>query len=573
MPVSNAQIADVFERYAALLELDGANAFRVRAYRNAARTLHGWPTPVAALLADGADLSELPGIGDDLADKIRTVVQTGELPQLDALSHKIPAGLAELERLPGLGPKRVKTLYQILHVDSLAALRRAAEAHRIRDLPRFGAKLEAKILAALVRDQQAAKRMLLVDAEQAAAPLLDYLKALPTVARITIAGSYRRRRATVGDLDILATSGEPARVMAAFIAYAEVDEVISHGDTRATVRLRGGLQVDLRVVPAASYGAALHYFTGSKAHNIGVRTLAIEQGFKLNEYGLYRGERRVAGDEERDVYRALGLAYIEPELREDRGEIQAARERTLPNLVTLDDMRGDLHAHTVATDGRNTAEEMARAARALGYDYIAISDHTRHVTIANGMDARRYAAHLDALEQLQERLSGIRLLKSAEVDILEDGSLDLPDTILQRLDFTVCAVHYAFDLSARRQTERIIRAMDHPRFNILAHPTGRLLGKREAYALERERLMQAARERGCILEINAQPARLDLSEEDARAAKAMGVKLVISTDAHSTAGLQLMRFGIDQARRAWLEAGDVLNTLSWRRLKKALARA
>jgi len=573
MPKQNTEIADIFDRYAALLEMQDANVFRVRAYRDAARTLRGLSKSVAAMLDEGADLTELSHIGDELQKKIQTILETGHLPQLDKLGKSIPPELADLEALPGLGPKRVMALYQALKIDSLQDLLDAAQAGRIRELSGFGEKTEKKLLEEAQRRAQFLKRFELAAAEQMAAPLLDYLRDVKGMKKVIIAGSYRRRRATVGDLDILVTATKGAPVMDRFVRYEDIGEVVSQGGTRSTVRLQSGLQVDLRVVPEVSYGAALHYFTGSKAHNIATRTIAVKKGLKLNEYGLYKSNERVAGRTEQDVYAALGLAYIEPELREDRGEIEAAQRGRLPGLIELKDIRGDLHAHTKATDGQNTIEEMAEAASKRGYSYLAISDHTQHVTIAQGLDAKGFAAHIEAIESANEKAEGIRLLKAAEVDILEDGSLDLPDSILKQLDLTVCAVHYQFDLTSAQQTERIIRAMDNPYFNILAHPTGRLMGKREPYPVDMERLMKAALERGCFLEINAQPARLDLSDEHARMAKDMGLKLAIATDAHSADTLGYMRFGVDQARRGWVEPADVLNTRSWSDLKALLKRS
>jgi DNA polymerase (family 10) len=392
------------------------------------------------------------------------------------------------------------------------------------------------------------------------------------VKQVTVAGSFRRRRETVGDLDILVTAKKGSPVMQRFVDYDEVEETISQGDTRATVRLRSGLSVDLRVVAEVSYGSALMYFTGSKAHNIALRTIAVKKGYKVNEYGMFRDEKRVAGKTETEIYKRLGLRYVEPELREDRGELEAARKKRLPELITLDDIRGDLHCHSKASDGHDDIEAMARAAKALGYKYLSINDHSHHVTVAHGLDEKRLCRQLEAIDRLNERLEGIAVLKSIEVDILEDGSLDLGDEVLAQLDFTVCAVHYKMDLSQKRQTERILRAMDNPYFNILAHPSGRLINEREPYAIDMERIMDAARERGCALEVNAQPSRLDLTDTHCRMAKELGVKIVISTDAHSTRDLELMCYGIGQARRGWLEPDDVLNTLSLKDLRTALKR-
>ncbi|MGD0829162.1 MAG: DNA polymerase/3'-5' exonuclease PolX, partial [Desulfobaccales bacterium] len=385
-------------------------------------------------------------------------------------------------------------------------------------------------------------------------------------------GSYRRRRETVGDLDLLVTCREAFRVMDAFVTYEDVRQVLARGDTKSMVVLRNDLQVDLRVVPQESYGAALHYFTGSKAHNIAVRHLGVQRGLKINEYGVFRGEARLAGQTEAEVYAAVDLPYIEPELREDRGEIEAAQQGRLPRLITLADIKGDLHTHTRATDGRNTLEEMAQAARELGYQYLAITNHSKRVSMVHGYDARDLAAEMDQIDRLNAKLQGIVVLKAIEMDILEDGSLDLPDEILKELDLTVCAVHYNFNLSREEMTGRIIRAMDNPYFNILAHPSGRLIQRREPYEVDMERLMLAAKERGCFMELDAQPDRLDLVDIHCNLAKDLGVKVAISTDAHSIADFNFMRLGIGQARRGWLEAADVLNTRPWPQLQKLLKR-
>lgn len=572
MPVHNADIARLFSLLADLLEIEGANPFRVRAYRNAARTIESLPHNVEAMVREGADLSELPGIGEDLAGKIKEIVETGRLTALEEVKARIPASLADLIAIPGLGPKRVNVLYRELGITDFDGLARAAKAGQLRTLPGFGAKIEEKILQELDRRAMTGTRMKLITAEQFAEPLLGYLRATPGVTRAIIAGSYRRRKETIGDIDILITCQDSHPVMERFVAYDEVEQVLSKGKTRSTVVLRSGLQVDLRVVAEDSYGSALQYFTGSKAHNIAVRSIAVKLGLKLNEYGVFRGETYIAGRTEEDVYRAIGLPYIEPELREDWGEIEAAQQGRLPHLVTVADIRGDLHAHTKATDGHASIEDMAEAAKAKGYEYLAITDHTKRVTVANGMDATRMAQQIELIDRLNERLQGITILKSAEVDILEDGSLDLPDDILKQLDLTVCSIHYKLNLSREKQTERVIRAMDNPYFTIFGHPSGRMIGEREPYAIDMERVMEAALERGCVLEVNAQPARLDLTDTHCKMAKDMGVKVVISTDAHRTTDLDFMRFGVDQARRGWLEPSDVLNTRTWPELKRLITR-
>lgn len=570
MPIQNAEIAAIFDQTAELLEIQGGNPFRARAYRRAARTIENLPRSVVSLLAAGEELSELPGIGKDLAGKIAKIVSSGRFDVLQALKRKLPGELVAMAELPGLGPKRVKLLYDRMHIRKLEDLRRAAEAGKLSELRGFGEKMEQKILAALSKATRTQKRFKLSEAEAEATSLLDYLHL--AAGDIAVAGSFRRRRETVGDLDIVAIGRQLDALGDRLVKYENVAEVAAHGPTRTTVILRSGLQVDLRVVPAESFGAALLYFTGSKAHNIALRGLANDRGWKLNEYGLYDGMRRLAGKTEAEVYARLGLDYVPPELREDRGEVDLAREHRLPKLVDTSDIRGDLHAHTNWSDGVASIAEMAAAAKERGYEYLAITDHSRHVTIAHGLDASRLAQQIDEIDRVNETLAGITLLKGTEVDILADGRLDLSNSILSRLDIVVAAVHYKFDLPRKAQTERIIRAMDNPHVNIIAHPTGRLLGKREPYKVDMERLIAAAKERNCCLEINAEPSRLDLNDVHAHAAKAVGLKLAVSSDAHTTHELSYMRYGIDQARRAWLEAGDVVNTRPLAKLKKLLKR-
>jgi len=572
MPVHNAELAELFNRLADLLDIEGGNPFRIRAYRNAARTIASLAQNMAGLLESGKDLSELPGIGKAIAEKIHTIVETGRLPQLEEVESRTPAALSDLMKIEGLGPKRVKTLYRQLNIRSPEDLERAARSGKIRELEGFGRKTEELILQRVRHFQGEAPRMLLPDAEDIAEPLVVYLKKTPGIKVITVAGSFRRRRETVGDLDILVTARKGSPVMDRFIAYDEVAGVVSRGNTRSTVILRSGLHVDLRVVPQVSYGAALCYFTGSRAHNIALRKIGVSKGYKLNEYGVFRSEKRLAGKTEQEVYDKLGLAWIEPELRENRGEIELARKGRLPRLVSRADIRGDLHSHTSATDGRNSLGEMAEAARARGYEYLAITDHSRHVTVAHGLNSKQLLEEIKQIDKLNAKLDGIVILKSCEVDILDDGALDLPDSVLRELDFTVCAVHYNFNFPENKQTERIIRAMDNPCFNILAHPTGRLINSREAYEVDLPAVMAAAKERGCFLEINAQPARLDLTDTYCKLARDLDLKAAISTDAHSIDQLDFMRFGIGQARRGWLRAGDVLNTRGLDELRTLLRR-
>ena len=572
MTVRNAEIADIFEQMAVLLEIQGANPFRVRAYENAARTIRDLPQSIAEMLEEGQDLSKLSGIGKDLASKMAEINDTGRLAALDELEKEIPRGLIEVTRIPGLGPKRVKALHEELGIGDLSDLRRVATKRKVRELEGFGAKTEERILAALERHAGEERRHRISDVEPIAEAYVAHLKAIEGVKDVIVAGSYRRRKETVGDLDILVTCKKGTPVMDAFVSYDEVDEILSRGTTRSTVILRSGLQVDLRVVARESYGAALYYFTGSKAHNVAVRTIAVKKKLKINEYGVFKGKRSIAGRREKEVFKSVGLSYIQPELRENRGEIEAAQRHRLPHLISVDDIRGDLHVHTKATDGHHSLRAMVDGARELGYAYVAITDHSKRLTIVHGLDEKRLRRQLVSIDRLNESLKGIRVLKSVEVDILEDGTLDLSDSVLRRLDFTVCAVHSGFRLSRDKQTERIIRAMDNPFFNILAHPAGRLINERDGYEVDMERIMEAALERGCHLELNAHPSRLDLDDVHCRMAKDMGLKLAISTDAHAVDGLLNMRFGVDQGRRGWLEPDDVLNTLPWRSLAKLFAR-
>ena len=572
MPIHNADIAAIFEEIADLLEIQEANPFRIRAYRNAARTLGELSQDVRVLVEKGDDLKRLPGIGDDLSARIREIVATGHCSFLERLRTELPPAVTELLKIPGLGPKRVKTLYHDLEVQTVEQLYRAARDGRIRALSGFGEKTELNILRAVEAHVSRARRFKLVVAAQYAEALRTCLAAVPGVKQVTIAGSFRRMRETVGDLDILATAMPDSPVMRRFTAYDEVAEVLSAGAKRASVMLKCGLQVDLRVVAEESYGAALQYFTGSKAHNIAIRRIAQTHGLKVNEYGVYRGEARIAGESEESVYRAVGLPYIPPELREDRGEIEAARAGRLPQLVELADLHGDLHVHTRATDGRNTLREMALAAQAQGFEYLAITEHSRRLTVAHGLDPLRLARQCDEIDALNEQLTGITLLKGIEVDILEDGSLDLPDKVLARLDLVVGAVHSKFDLSRARQTERILRAMEHPCFTMLAHPTGRLIEKREPYDVDMLRIIRQAKKRGCFLELNAHPERLDLLDVYCQMAKEEGVLISINSDAHSTFDFANLRFGVGQARRGWLEARDVLNARPLAELRTLIKR-
>lgn len=573
MPIHNADIAAVFGEIADLLEIQGANPFRIRAYRNAARSVGEFGRDFSTLIASGEAIPHLPGIGADLAAKIREIATTGKCALQTRLAHELPPAITELLKIPGLGPKRVSALWHELDIQTPEQLYRAARDGRIRQVPGFGEKTEVKIQQAVEAHLNTERRFKLATASQYADALTSYLSATPGVHQAIVAGSYRRMRETVGDLDLLVTADADSPVMARFKAYDEVREVLAAGATRASVLLRSGLQVDLRVVAEESYGAALCYFTGSKAHNIALRRMAQEQGLKVNEYGVFKGDCRIAGETEASLYQALGLPLIPPELRENRGEIEAARAGRLPQLVELKDLRGDLHVHTRASDGHETIREMALAARSHGLEYIAVTEHSRRLAVARGLDHRQLMEQCDEIDRLNADLKGMAVLKAIEVDILGDGTLDLPDTVLSRLDLVVAAVHSRFDLPRTKQTERILRAMDNKYFSILAHPTGRMIEQREAYDVDMLRVIRHARQRGCYLELNANPERLDLLDTWCMTAREEGVLVAVNSDAHSAQDFANLRFGIGQARRGWLEARDVLNTRRLGELRALLSAA
>ena len=571
--MENIEIAKTFEEVADLLEIQGANPFRVRAYRNAARTIGTLGTPVDTMLKHNGDaLEELPGIGADLAGKISKMCRTGELPLLAQLTRKMPESLVAMLRIPGVGPKRAKLIYKNLHVKTLAQLEKAARAGRLSELRGMGKTLQATILRGIDRDKAHVARVPLADAEAYIRPLIEKLRATGAAEQVDVAGSFRRRRETVGDVDILVASSHAPAVAEAFLGYHDVKQVLAHGETKCSVILRSGLQVDLRIVPRSSYGAALHYFTGSKLHNIAVRLLGVKRRVKINEYGIFRGTRQIGGRAEGEVFKAVGLPWIPPELRENHGELEAAREDRLPALVELTDIRGDVQMHTDATDGKNTLAEMVAACAARGYEYIAITDHTKAVRVAGGLTKGGFHKQSYAIDAIRKRISQPVVLKGAEVDILDDGSLDLDDETLAEFDLVIVSVHSRFNMSKGEMTRRIVRALRHPRVHILGHPTGRLIGKREPYPVDMPEIIKAARDYGVMLEINAQPHRLDLNDLHVQMARASGVKLVVNTDAHRIQELDWMRYGVDQARRGWCEAKDVANTCHLAAFKKLLDR-
>ncbi len=570
--MENKGIADIFTAIADILDIEGENPFRVRSYRNAARTIEDLSQSLESMVKTGMDLEEIPGIGKSIREKIEEIISTGKCHFLEELRVQVPAGLTEFLKLEGLGPKKVKVLYDQLGIDSVDRLEKAAQAGRLRNLAGMGLKTEEKILKSIEKYRAGVGRFKLSVGFIYAQALLEYLKEVPGVRRLDPAGSFRRRKETIGDLDILAICARGCQIMDRLAKYGEVAEIIAKGETKSSVRLQCGLQVDVRVLDEESYGAALHYFTGSKAHNVAIRDRAKELGLKISEYGVFRSQddKRISGAKEEDIFKAVGLPLIPPELREDRGEIQAAEQGMLPRLIELSDIRGDLQMHTTATDGKNSIAEMAQKAKEMGYAYIAITDHSKAVRVAGGLDEKGLARHLKEIDKVDAQVSGFRLLKGVEVDILQDGSLDLQDDILKECDVVLASVHSRFNMEEKEMTQRIVKALKNPNVNILAHPTGRLILEREAYKVNLKEVFQAALDYGVVLEINAYPDRLDLRDVDARMAKEMGAKLAISTDAHSAAQLAMMKFGVFTARRGWIEAKDVINTLPLEKLMKIL---
>ena len=570
MPVHNKDIIRVLETVADLLDIQKENQFRTRAYRQAAQTINSLPDSVTEMIDKGEDLTRLSGIGEDLAGKIKTIAQTGSLPLLEELQEQIPPSLQELLRIPGLGPRGVKVIYDALGVTDLQGLKKAAEQDLLQDLEGFGEKTQKKILEEIKKNDSHEDRMLFRDAQAISQTLLDYLKKLDGVKKVEAAGSLRRKKETVGDLDILLSCKRGTDAMGHLLDYEDVEKVVVQGKTKTSVVLRSGLQVDLRVVAHASYGSALLYFTGSKAHGIKLRKRGMERELKINEYGVYKNKKKVAGKTEHQIYKKLGLPFIPPELREDRGEIEAAEKDHLPKLVQRRDIKGDLHVHTKKTDGHQSIEEMAKEAEKLGYEYLAITEHSKRVTVAGGLDAEELEKHIRDIEKVNQGMDNIEILTGAEVDILEDGSLDLPDDILSRLDVVIGSVHYKFNLSRKKQTRRIVTAMENPYFMILGHPTGRKINQREPMDLDLDDIFSAAKDNGCFLELNAFYDRLDLTDIACIQAAKKKVGVVINTDAHRTPHMDYMDFGVAQARRGWLEAKDVLNTRSLKQLRKCL---
>ncbi len=572
MPVQNSEIAEMFHEVADLLEIEDANPFRVRAYRNAARTIEGYAKRIYKMIDDGDDLKEISGIGEDLAEKIKEVVDTGNLRFLEDLRARTPHSLIELLKISGLGPKRVQQLYQELNITNLQELQDALKSGKVSELDGFGNKTVENILEAIEVGSFGEKRTRYDISEQFVAPILDYLKSLEYVEEAVAGGSFRRRKATVGDLDIIAISDQGDDVCQAFVEYDSVNEILSQGETKASVSLRSGLQVDLRVVKRESFGAALLYFTGSKAHNIHLRNIAVDKGYKLNEYGVYKGDEKIVGETEEEIYEFFNMPYIKPELREDKGEIEAALKGKLPDLVNLEDILGDLQMHTTESDGKNSIAEMAQKADELGYEYIAITDHSSHIGVTNGLKPEDIDTYLKKIDEFNEQNDGVWVLKGIEVGILKDGSLDLPDEVLGKLDIVLASIHSNFDLNEEEQTNRIIKALENPNVNILAHPTTRMIGTRKPINLDLQKIMEKSLSLGCFLEINASPERLDLWDDAILSAVESGLKLAISADAHRKNDFYNMKYGVFQARRGWASKSDILNTLPFKELKKQLQR-
>lgn len=575
--MENAEIAAVLGKMAVLLEVKGEIRFKIQAYDKAAQLIAGLDKPLKEMYAASGTkgLQTLAGIGEGIARKIEELLTTGRCKEYHALQAALPPGIEALLELPALGPKTAVKLARELKIRSVADLERAIQEHRVQTLPGMGAKQEANLLKGIALWKQGQERIALGKALPLALEILGILEGLPAVQRATYAGSLRRMRETVGDLDFLATPRRPRdaeAIMNAFISLPQTAEVLVQGQTKSSIRLRNGIQADLRVVEAESFGAALHYFTGSKTHNIQIRELGVRRKLKINEYGVFKGRRRVGGREEEDVFRAVGLPLIPPEIREGTGEVEAAAQGRLPRLIAPGDLKGDLHSHSTWSDGAHSIEQMAAAAQALGYRYLAMCDHSRSLKMAGGLSIEALRKKNKTIDAINKRLKGLRVLKGAEVDILEDGSLDYPDSVLAELDVVVISVHSKFNLSEAAQTTRVARALANKHVSLLAHPTGRLIGKRNPYAINLAEVIKAARDHGKCLELNAQIERLDLADAPLRQAKEAGVTIVINSDSHRADQLALGRqFGVAQARRGWLEAGDVLNTLPLDKLLQRLA--
>jgi DNA polymerase (family X) len=576
--MTNAQIAEKFELIADLLEITGANFFRVRAYRNAARTIRDLDRSLATIAAANKDdLQKIDGIGKDLAEKIASLLDTGEIPMLEELRAQVPESVLALMRIPGLGPKKAAVLHKELNIDTLEQLRAACEAGTVKALKGFGAKTEQAILAGLALAETASQRMMWAKADEIAAAIRLHMQKLDDIQEMEFAGSYRRGKETVGDLDLLVVAGDSKKIMDHFGKLPFIGSVIVRGETKMSIRTDAGMQVDLRVVDRPAFGAALQYFTGSKDHNIVLRGRAKDRGLKINEYGVFKvtktGEEYLCGETEKEVYATLDLPLFPPEMREARQEFEWAEKGKLPKLIEQDDICGDLHMHTTATDGSASIVEMVEAAKARGYSFIAITDHSQRVTVARGLDSKRVLAQWKEIDELNKRYEGeFTILKGIECDILEKAVMDLPDEVLAQADWVLASLHFGQRQPREQIMERMLMAARHPSVSAIAHPTGRLIGHRPPYDLDLEQLMDAIAEAGKMLELNASPERLDLDDVQCAAAKRRGIPIVINTDAHSPSGLAAMRYGIIQAKRGGLTPKDVANARSLADFRKLLKR-
>ncbi|MDX1646744.1 MAG: DNA polymerase/3'-5' exonuclease PolX [Longimicrobiales bacterium] len=584
--MQNLDVARTLTTLADLLEIQGANPFRIRAYRNAVNTVSSLSRPLSAMVAEGEDLTELPGIGKSVASHIEELLATGRITRLEELSASFPVTLAELMRLDGVGPKKARKLFDALGVRTVGDLEAALAEGTVETLEGFGPKSAAKIRVAIEDHRKHTGRFRIHEVEALIAGLLEHMEDAPGLERMEVAGSLRRRKETIGDVDILVTCrGDGTPVVDHFVAYSGAARVEGAGGTKGSVVLHSGLQVDLRVIPPRSFGAALQYFTGSKEHNVSVRTGAVREGLRVNEWGVFRipdgadpsemakeDGQRVAGETEEEVYRALGMAWVPPVLRENRGEVEAARTNRLPELVQPDDIRGDLQMHSTWSDGKASLREMVLACRKRGYEYMAITDHSQAMAMVQGLTPQRAREQWLEIDEIRAGVEGIEILRSVEVDILKDGALDMPDEILEELDMVLVSVHSFMDQDTVTMTDRVIQAISNPRVHVLAHPTGRIINRREPFAMDVDAVLAAAADLGVAVELNANPHRLDLSDVHVHRARELGVPVVISTDAHSPDGLDNMRFGVDQARRGWLGATDVLNTRSLGELREWLER-
>jgi DNA polymerase (family 10) len=571
--LENIDISRIFDEIADVLELKDDNVFRIRSYRRGAQVVRDLPENAKTLLARGK-LDEIPGIGKSLAEKIEEILKTGTCQSYEEARKDQYYKLVGLLRIPGVGPRLAVRLHQEVGVNSLGDLERAAKAGKLRTLDRMGEKLEQKILKGIEQERRSRGRTKLAEALTYAESIIRLLKGIKAVARIDMAGSLRRMKETVGDIDILVISKSPAGIMDAFTSMDTVADIIAKGDTKSSVALKAGIQADLRILPRQSYGAALHYFTGSKDHNVAMRDMAKHKGLKISEYGVFdiKTDKKVGGKDEEEVFASVGLPFIPPELRENWGELEAAAAGTLPDLIEITDIKGDLQMHSTASDGANTIEEMAAFGRKLGYKYIAITDHSQAVRVAGGLNDQELAAHVKKIRRVNAATAGIEILAGVEVDIMPDGSLDLSDRVLAQCDVVVAAVHSRFNMSKQDMTRRVVKGIKNKNVNILAHPTGRLINQRDPFEIDMDTLIAEAKKAGIALELNAYPDRLDLRDIHCRAAKEAGVKIAIDTDSHADNQLTTMRYGIATARRGWLEAGDVVNTWSLADLKKFLAK-